>query len=420
MSQKQIPFLTALLLFALQIFAGAESLYMGNVESVYSKSRFNAIRNPALMSMQVPENTLGVLLVYNAFSGQDVSSEFDIDSIDNESSETDIKDLLSGSVYLSWSAKFGKSALGFGVISGPENQYVTKRNSGTVTGITAVPEDYRVENKEEIKSLNPAAAFSVSRETGKNSAIGFQLITGYSWEETRSSEYQYLNMVLQSRKRETLLLRTWFAELRGGYCHREGPVETGILISSGAMCIQDSEIDYYNSTMVPVDGSSHTTPHFQNRSGASITAGGFIKFTPALGLALEGRYALPASYGKKIFIESDYTVHKVMINSEPFFSLSCGIEYVLSPVVTLSVGGSYGLLSTFIENKDGGSNRNDISIFFVSAGVDIAISKKTSLTAGIQMTGVSYTSTIQHFSLSAESEVEQHIITAILGMSLGF
>lgn len=405
-------FLIFFLFFICSINLQAESALSGNISSVNSDSGFNAIRNPALMSMKKRDN-LSLLYIYSYLASAETDSDIALSGLSPET-ELFIDEDFNGELIISAVKQSGRSSFGFGLTKGPEGQIY--RSS---TELKLNSESFNVKHKEKREDTGANLIFSYSYRLKKNSAAGIQIENVVSKVSQSTDNFSFTeNTVYEDENVDTERNR-FSSGISVGYVYSERFFEAGTFIKSGRFGYENREYKYKEK----VSGSEtdkKISNYFIHDEGAALVGGVNLKPSQVLSFAFEGGVAFPYSYTVKECDQEESSLDKIenKVKLDLSYLLRGGITLRAGSKVKLSAGGSFVNYKAEINGKDNNSESvQDAMLIRASAGADIRVSDGINLIAGAGYSISETDMTNRNKDVSMELEMKKKNIEFIGGIT---
>ncbi|MCU0847257.1 MAG: hypothetical protein MUD12_05150 [Spirochaetes bacterium] len=357
------------------IEALASSYSTGGVKSVIQDGSLDVLRNPALISLQKDNNSIGFLAKYIPYYSY--SADFRVLPLNNNISMM-INSILTGAVkkkssvnpslYLSYVRKIGGLTLGIGLNSKSSNSLSMEKTESTYNMFMLDPSSSNLQlsvNKQMTrdKKADLACVISAAFETTEKSHLGLQITTSGAYSNSvmnmKTSEVKYLvpAMILNGNQLSTAttgtISRQYSSELALGYLYADGSNQVGIMIKSGRLFWRDSDtklsfIRYSNTMTDYIPGFKLNGRRDFSTSYArdiSVTAGASSQVLDFLKLVVETELQTSMRFRLKDYImplggdPGNLVKTKTLITSDPVLVLRFGMEFSLSSSFAISAGG---------------------------------------------------------------------------------
>ncbi len=374
MKTKIIP-ITFILFFYLVIFEGytdANTLFLGNIESVYPDGAINALKNPALVSAQKEKSSLGLLLNYRVYD--QVNSDLNLGILTDEKTETEIEKDITGGTSIVFTKKFNKQGFGIGLSNSDSYIYSYKEEKTRFSGTTAASQVYSVNTEEKVKNINPKISFNYGLQLGENSFFGLKLTGIYSRTDTESETTEIVKAgtvtVSTVNKNHDEIKSIISGELCFGFYFNEKGSQLGFMAKSGKLSFVKSDIDYYNDELTEPEGENSYSYYKQYNEGVSLLAGGYTRLLPFLGIALEGGFQLPAYYNEKSFDDKTFESKETSVANKSVILIKGGLDFILSPRLRVDIGGNLFFATISADGENTSYGNSDYRGFNCMAGLD--------------------------------------------------
>ncbi len=374
--KKLLKSIFTLFLFHLVLLRGysnANSLFLGNIGSVYPDGAINAMKNPALVAAQEEKNSFGLLFNYRTFIR--VDADFNFDFLSNEKTENEIEKQAAGGAGIIFTKRINKHGFGIGLSDSDDSLYSYKKDKTTITGLGSSSEVLSIKTEGKEKIINPELNLCYGLQFGNKSFLGLRLIESGKKTDTETETTESLtsgSTTVSSSKtsHEISTISSW--ELIFGFYYTDKGSQLGLMVNTGRLSIVESEIDYHDESLIDPDGSNSYSKHRQYDEGASIMAGGYTRLLPFLGIALEGGFQLPAYYNEKNYDDKTYEVNETAVSQNSVMVFKGGLDFILSSQLRFAMGGVAFLGKYSSEKNFNGSTRSksDFKGFSYMAGFD--------------------------------------------------
>jgi len=372
---KKLILIIIILSAAGGVEALASSYSTGGVKSVIQDGSLDVLRNPALISTQKDNNSIGFLAKYNPYYSY--NADFKVLPLNNNISmmingiltgDVKKKSSINPSLYLSYVRKIGGLALGIGLNSKSSNNLSLEKTESTYNMFMLDPSSSNLQlsvNKQmsRDKKTDLACVISAAFETTEKSHIGLQITTSGAYSKTainmKTSEAKFIvpAMTLTGNQLSTAttvtISKQYSSELSLGYLYADGGNQVGIMIKSGRLFWRDSDTKLsflrYSNTM------TNYIPGFRLNGrrdfGASyardisVTAGASSQVLDFLKLVVETELQTSMRFRLKDYISplggdpGNLVKTKTLLTSDPVLTLRFGMEFSLSSSFAISAGG---------------------------------------------------------------------------------
>lgn len=351
--------ITCILFFHLCFFegySGANTIFLGYIESVYPDGAINVLKNPALLAAQKEERSLGLIFNYRAYD--QVDADFNFGILSNEETENKINKEMYGGASIAFSEKYKGNGFGIGISKSDDFLYQYKEEKTSFSGTTSTSEVFSVQTELKEKKINPRVNVGYGLKIGEDSFFGIKLTGEYSKTDTESESTQTILVgtvpVSLVNKNYNEIKTMVSGELSFGFYFTDKGSQLGFMVNSGKLSFVKSDIDYYNDELAQPEGKNSFSYYKQYNEGVSFVAGGYMRLLPFLGAALEGGYQLPANYNEKIYDDKTFEKIKTSVSNDSVILIKGGLDFILSPRLNFAVGGNL----FFVKNSRSGKNNN--------------------------------------------------------------
>ncbi len=362
----------------------ADSIFAGNPGTVDAESGFNALKNPALMSMQAGNSTA---FVYN--QSMTVNSEtrgeidFDDVNITEETLDVDYSDKYKGNLTLSHVARTGRTSFGMGLNGGDDGQFVLKESNITIEGeSTGIP--FTITGDEDEKGFSLGPVVSWSYRFSRNESVGIQLEGTVLRTESTNNGYDTSSLEYTVKDKE---LRRYTGSITLGYHMKGDKFDIGMVLRTGEYGYESSELDYENKTIL-TDEHEEVDLYFIKNKGMEISLGFLFRPGPRLKLMIEGGAAMPYIHKQKeISDDSPFDVEKSESRAGLNYVFKAGLDYHLTAGLNVGLGGAYYRFKSKTYSSDIPAGRNALRGYEFIMGFDYNIGDGLNLLIG---TGIFY------------------------------
>lgn len=326
----------------------AESFGMGNIISVYAESGLNSLRNPALIMAQPQNSSFEAALFYTPYKKTDNNVSTDL--APNVSIEE--TGFYSGGLFLSYSKKSGNFGFGIGLTSGGYDQVSYSTSKYTVSSNV---------DKTETFGVSPLLITSFSFRLDKGHFFGFQIGLGYSHEYSKKEKTA--GEIFKGNS------DIFSAEPAFGYLAKGEKSEAGIMLKPGKYILRRDRMDYEDTT--PSNGTLKIPFYSRYDTALALTAGGYFKVKPEVGIAMEFEYRIPSTRNEKFFDDFNGfppTTATSNIYSRNYLMLKTGADYKIRKNIIISGGAAY--LNAIVDSDRNGKQHSEVDYYFITAGVD--------------------------------------------------
>lgn len=389
-----------IVLFSLSgsLLALGRGMAMGGMTSVVSDGPFDAVKNPALLSLQADNDALGIVLKYQNYLESDISTEIYFAGVDADVDSEKLEDKSLG-CFLAYSIKLGKPVIAFAVTDSGDGQYYLREGKTTFTVISGI-DQYKSKIVENVEEYNPVFHSSIGFNISDKSSIGFSISVRYSRKEDVETKRNFFNAsetALVDQKSTTNILSYTVGT---GYLYREEGTQIGLLFYIGEFSWRKQELSYSFQDRDfplpdPVDESSRDSDSYSSSGkyteGMRFVAGGYHRLNTFLAIALEGEFRIGNSFSQTeltLYEDESNDVYKIVeernrVTNKNTVFLKGGAE--INPISSISL--MFGFAYTDIMGRIGGgdgdgflSNRYDLFLF--TGGVNYQYNKNLSLFFG--------------------------------------
>jgi len=368
---------------SVKIPVNASAFSMGNIQSVASNGSLDVIRNPALITLQEQDNSIGFFVNYQLYNYYtDYSTFLDAPGITDEIIIHEKDNNNTGIIILSYCKKFNRYALGFALSSGDSNQIESIGTKEHIFGIDSTTGNKMFMIIESTSTqMYPAFVFSFGFISTRKSSIGLQITAGYLSRIEEESERIFKNLNFVKEGKTTTKIDLMSSEIAIGYSYRTAASQLGLIIKSGRLSWKKMRVEINNwapnETVLIKKYADITTRRLfygQYDMGVSFIFGGYKKITDFLGLSLEYKYIFPVAYkNRNINFDGEnkylfnWTKERTKINSS--FSIHGGTEISFISNSVISLGANLNRIK-IKTNWYGFRKIMDITIHNITAGYD--------------------------------------------------
>jgi len=400
---------TILITLLLSVEIYAEALFAGGISSVNSDSRFNALRNPALMSLQSDDN-ISFMYLYSYLINSLVDTDVKVGAFDGITDTSQDED-YNGALLLSGVVKSGKNSFGFGVSKNGEDQVVFS-SSDTDTQISG----YMSESSEEKSYYGSNILMSYSYRINNNDSMGIQLETSASRESIEKDEKNNSPSVKNLKIEKTRITAGCII----GYNYREEFFEFGAVFKAGSYGYENQK---YELNLNSVYSEKKISNYYMHDDGFGVLLGVVLKPSSDLRLSFEGGYVVPYTFKEKSCNEDTLAESISEVNIIYVFLARGGINYKYSRFLDIGFGMSY----TTYKAESAGENAiqtgsNTIYLYQLISGIDIKPSNDYTLLFALNYKRTVFDSQFKEsgIGLSMDIGLEKNSLEAICGASCNF
>jgi hypothetical protein len=382
------------------LFAVGRGHSMGGVSSVVSDGPFDAVRNPALLTLQTDENALGIYAKYLAYDRTQITFDASFHDI-NPQVDVATQDRSGMALLIAYAHRLGNTVLGFAIVDDDECQIFSSKTKTEIEATIPSLGTYNISGEEKTEGYNPHLSASLGFNLSKNSALGFQFSFKYKEKDITSDELTKANGTVVERIEKEQKLTTYAFTAVVGYLFRDKDSQLGFGFDIGEFTWQDQDYDYhyrdldYASEMTPIDNSFTGSESYsfgpKYTRGFGFVGGGYQRLSSLFAIALEGEFRIGSSYkvtSLDIYsnTENDDEYHEIvksrtsLVNRNSVF-LKGGVEINPYPAISIMFGGGYIFYlgrSRGVNTEAEGVSENNIYLFTCGAiyqiGKDISIS----------------------------------------------
>lgn len=376
-----------IVLSAQALYARGQGALMGQLQTVVEMGPLDAGRNPALLTLLGQASTGSVFVLGRAYERYDVSS-------DNESFEADFSAPVSATVIAAYAGRIGRAVVGIELGDNGSDALYLNREFEMGFAIKSA----MVSQETEVTSWNPVCRLALALPLSGADSIGIQVNTGYSRIMT-DSVITINSGATNIRAGQNSTDRVVTASALAGYLHAEGDSQLGLVVSSGEIRWQwtDLSVDEELIGTGPTGSASFSA---SNRAkyvaGPAILAGAYRRFTPMLSAAFECGYMVPASYTQTRFkyvggssLAEEQTVR---VDDDATYVFRAGVSLTASPGLVFSAGATYiditrNRLEEGVPSDDGDERKEEkIHILLATMGLDYSPGERLTFTLGTFVT----------------------------------
>lgn len=393
----------------------AETYFSGNVTTVDSRSGFNALRSPALMSFR---RTDDCSLSYNYSYLADYSAESDV-KIGGAAFDSEINNEENYNAVFSFSNVIhsGDSSYGIGITGGSDGQM---RFSSSEVEISQ-PGSKFTENKDE-ELLGIIAKLSYSYRIDSKEALGIQLEVSASGESMEKNSKSFSSGTLVEDKDVESEQNRLSAGLVLGYYYTEKSYEFGAGFKTGRYGYENREYTFRNN-YAPAENHAKISNYAVQDEGIGMIAGFGFKPDGRVSFAFEAGGVLPYTDEEKKCNEDSIDLKKKKndVNVNYAFLAKGGMTWRAGSFVTIGAGGSFLKYSAESMNADNVREASHkFNIYQVTAGAEMKVFDSIILLAGA---GYSYTSgelENDNSTMYMKVEPQIHAVSLIAGITMTY
>ncbi len=431
--------LLLLLLIPGQAGAQIKGSSMGGLNAVVSDGPFDASRNPALLFFQKETGTVGAFVRYRAYDDTDITFRNAPGQVDESIDTT-----LVGGGGIAYSSRLGSTVLGFsfGDAGGDFYNSSTSKSSLLLSSGTVIQRD-DMDNRE----INPTLALSLALAVSDHSSIGFQILTGYSQNDSFTSRDIFYISSLSEKLKIDHTTRSIEFTAGFGYLYATPDSQVGLLIRSGTGMLQQQQMDlrYTDIADGATDGlgsgSLITDNSFKRTrltpfqwiypNGMNITLGGYKRLSPLLAFALESVYVISNSYSSEDFKLQDdiandsYTVKNITSNTTTSDSMTFkgGVEVNLSQSLLVTAGLGYGYFRSVSGSKDESTStttRSEYDLYYATLGCHYSLSRSSVISLITNAAKITSKADLKQSSFSLSLKQDLFFLDAGLAVTTAF
>lgn len=346
----------------------ADAINTGNILSVNSLSRLNALRNPAIMSRQQDENfTFLHQYSYLMNENSDIDIKFGILTADSKFS---VSEDFNGSLLFSNVSRSGKNSYGIGITRLDDGQVAFSSIESSIK-----LSNYSITTIEDKTFIGSALMLSYSYDLNSRESVGLQIETRAFYDsrttEKKGSEVSTLKAVKQRFSSGGTL----------GYYFLDNNYEFGAMVKTGRYGIENQKYELNKNSSVINNKISN---YYINEEGLGALIGFGLKPSRKLLVSIETGYTIPYSHKEKECDEEKLIETPIDINLNYAYALKGGVNYVFSRYLTLGFGGCFMSFKSDSSDKTSvKTDTNNYKIYQIGTGFDIFPSKNYTLIFGL-------------------------------------
>ncbi len=391
--------------------SSANTIFLGNIESVYPDGAINALKNPALVAAQKENNSLGVILNYRIYNRTDI--DMNIDFLSNDKTDNDIEKQVYGGGAVGFTKKINSQGFGIGFSESDDSVYSYQEAKTIYSGTGDSSNVVSFDTEEKERKISLKGNYSYGLKIGENSYLGVKLIDRYSTSdkesETTESNTSGGGIFSNLKTSHEILTITSLEMIIGFYSAHKGD-QLGFMINTGRLSFVKSDIEFHNDALIEPDGENSFSNHRQYDEGASITAGGYTRVLPFLGIALEGTFQLPAYYDEKGYDDKSFETRESSVSKNSALVFKGGLDFILTPQLSFDLGS----IAFFGRSSANGGNssysESDFTGFNCMAGFDYHSQGGMRLMAGVLLS---------RYKISAKNKKDDGSSSFMIDMEAG-
>ncbi len=383
---KRFILVTVLLIVSVNAYAQIIGTAMGGIATVTSEGAIDTTRNPALLGTHhtpmAAFYSLGTL-----FYTDDAKLKLNTPAIDIYSIRADNDYFYSFSLFAGIAKPTGNGTIGYS-LSSKDNLYSRRKDTQTIKGsISGTP--FEQTETTITNEFNPKLSVAYGWNINGNNFAGIQLelVPFYSHKKTENKN------TLSSGYSYSIQEYGVMIEPAIGFLILENDNQVGLRLSPALVkCVKKkAEADF--ST---IDKTYNDTWDIQQSEGPKITAGGYAKIAPAIGIALEIGLMFPSSYtNTDINITNNPAPSiqhsSITIHNDSTVAIKGGLHFLLSQSLECMGGIAYfHITNTSGNNHNNG--RGTYNLLLISAGSNYSLSSTSILTIMLIVTNASFES----------------------------
>ncbi|PKL39927.1 MAG: hypothetical protein CVV44_06815 [Spirochaetae bacterium HGW-Spirochaetae-1] len=424
--RKLILLILFLPAFTAALYGGP--LLSGRIVSVGDEGAFNTSNNPALLARQKDTNSLVFLGIYRPYKNFNDTMTLNYSSHDSMTTELSPGDSLFFNSFFGYSRNTKGFAWGLAVEGNQDGLYTSNKDTYSYAAqVAGLP--YIEESTSSQWSASPTAVFSFAWLLDGRNALGLRFKTGYALEKIDEDKGASLNanvIEVSSRKNKTMNIS---GEAALGFTRLFPQGQLGLLVSTGRFIHQMSSLDYaFANPTNPVEdftSSKNYKTHFIHDENISFTAGALTELTPALTIYMEGSLLTPVS--KSIWkLKPDNTtgtiyIEKTSVSTDWIIAFKGGVEYTITPKVTMGAGAGYYNIPAYTVSGDSGDNNGNSNshVLYLICGTQVTFSGIIAI-LGAQYSLFIHKTTFDASDYSIILEGDRHLLDIFAGVRVSF
>jgi|GEM_PF-4023131 len=420
-----------LLILFIPVFTAAlygGPLLSGRIVSVGDDGAFNISNNPALLARQKETNSLVFLGIYRPYRKFNDTMTLNYSSHDSMTTKLSPGESLFFNSFFGYSRNTNGFAWGLAVEGNQDGLYGANKDTYSYAAqIAGLP--YIEENTSSQWSASPTAVFSFAWLLDGRNALGLRFKTGYALEKIEEDKGASLNAIaieVSSREYKTMNIS---GEAALGFTRLFPHGQLGLLVSTGRFIHQMSSLDYaFANPSNPVEDFTFSRDyknHFIHDENISFTAGALTELTPALTIYMEGSLLTPVSKStwelKPENTAQTIYIEKTSVSTDWIIAFKGGVEYTLSPKVTMGAGAGYYNIPAYTTSGDSDDSHgnSNFHVLYMICGTQVSFNGIIAM-LGMQYSLFIHKTTFETSDYSIHIEGDRHLLDIFAGVRISF